>query len=283
VSETALTGFGLGLLGASALLLGAVLSLRFRWSQSAVAAVMAFGAGGLIASLAFELVAEAHEAVGVGPVAVGFLAGAAIFVVANEAVNNCGGSFRKLSILRRFPHHAHGPTRRADGEPASEPRPMPNFAAGTSRITASSAGLAIFLGSLLDSIPESVVIGASQSEHASFNLVFVAAVFLSNLPEGLTSSVSMRRSGYSPARICGLWGLVVVGAGIAALVGNVALSTAPAWLIGGTEALAAGAILAMLADTMMPEAYEEGGPVVALWTAAGFLAPFLLKAWLQTA
>lgn len=138
------------------------------------------------------------------------------------------------------------------------------------------APLAIFLGALLDGIPESVVIGASLLDLARVELVLVVAVFVSNVPEALASAVGMRQHGYRARFVLGLWAGLVVFSGLAAYLGNVLLSGTAPWLIAGIQGLAAGGILAMLADTMMPEALEQGGPFVALWTALGFLAAVFL-------
>jgi len=88
----------------------------------------------------------------------------------------------------------------------------------------------------------------------------------------------MKRIGYSPARIFGLWGSLVVASAVAALIGNLFLATASETWITFVEAFAGGGIMAMLAQTMMPEAYEEGGTLVGLATIAGFLAALFFTA-----
>jgi len=138
--------------------------------------------------------------------------------------------------------------------------------------------LAIFAGALLDGVPESIVLGAAFTTFATFNPTFLVAVFMSNLPEAMASSAQMKRVGYSPARIFGLWGALVVASAFAAFVGNLFLATASETLITFVEAFAGGGIMAMLAQTMMPEAYEEGGTLVGLATIAGFLAALFFTA-----
>ncbi len=138
--------------------------------------------------------------------------------------------------------------------------------------------LAIFAGALLDGVPESIVLGAAFTTFATFNPTFLVAVFMSNLPEAMASSAQMKRIGYSPARIFGLWGSLVVGSAVAALIGNLFLATASETWITFVEAFAGGGIMAMLAQTMMPEAYEEGGTLVGLATIAGFLAALFFTA-----
>jgi CRP-like cAMP-binding protein len=139
----------------------------------------------------------------------------------------------------------------------------------------SGAPLAIFFGAMLDGIPESIVLGSSYVSLATFNFTFLAAVFLSNLPEGMASAAGMKDAGFSTVRIFRLWiGLLVAGA-LAAALGNVFLSTAPLVLLTLVEAVAGGGILAMVASVMMPEAYKHGGASVGLSTIAGFLTAFL--------
>jgi CRP-like cAMP-binding protein len=140
---------------------------------------------------------------------------------------------------------------------------------------ATGAPLALFLGALLDGIPESVVIGSSFVSLEAFRFTFLAAVFLSNLPEAIGSAVSMKQAGFSTKRIFTLWGLLVLAGALAAGLGNVFLANAPPTLLTLVGAIAGGGILAMVSSVMMPEAYEDGGPAVGLATIAGFLAAFL--------
>ncbi len=141
-----------------------------------------------------------------------------------------------------------------------------------------NAPVAIFLGALLDGIPESVVIGSSFISLAAFAPTFLVAVFLSNLPEAMSSAAGMKRAGFSTSRIFGLWVGLVVASAIAAALGNIFLVGAPPTLLVLVQAIAGGGILAMLSSTMMPEAFEHGGPSVGLATIAGFLAAFYFTA-----
>lgn len=140
------------------------------------------------------------------------------------------------------------------------------------------APLAIFLGALLDGIPESVVIGASFLSLATFNPTFLVAVFLSNLPEAMASAAGMREGGFSTARIFTLWGSLVVGGAIAAGLGNAFLTSAPPTALAFVNAVAGGGVLALVASVMMPEAFEQGGSSVGLATIAGFLSAFFFTA-----
>lgn len=235
-----------GLLAGSALLLGAAIAWFVRVPPRLVAAVMAFGSGVLVSALSFELMEEAYRTGGFDSTAIGFLGGAMAFTAANILVSRRGGGHRKRSGDQQ--------QRAEDG-----------------------SGLAIAAGALLDGVPEAVVIGASLLGGGGVSLVAVAAVFLSNVPEGLSSAAGMRRAGRSAAYVFGVWGGIALASGAAALLGNLALAGTSPELVAAVNAVAAGAILAMLADTMIPEAFEEAREFTGLITVAGFLAAFALS------
>jgi ZIP family zinc transporter len=233
-----------GLLSGSALVLGAALSWFLQVPARLVAAVMAFGAGVLISALSFDLMDEAQRRGGFTATAAGFLAGAAIYTAVNIALSRYGAKHRKRS--------------------------------GKHQTDEGGGGLAIAAGALLDGIPESVVIGVSLLQGEGVSLVAVAAIFLSNLPEGLSSAAGMQKAGRSAGYVFGVWGGIALLSGIAALVGNLAMENVRPETVALVTAIAAGAILAMLADTMIPEAFEEAHDYAGLVTAAGFLAAFAL-------
>jgi ZIP family zinc transporter len=235
-----------GLLSGSALVLGAAITYLAALPPRLVAAVMAFGSGVLISALSFELMDEAYDQGGFLATAAGFLVGAAVYTAANVAISRRGGHHRKRSGHQQ--------------QPADE-----------------GGGLAIAVGALLDGIPESVVIGVSLLSGPGVSLVAVTAIFLSNLPEGLSSAAGMRKAGRSRAYVFGVWGSIALASGLAALIGNLALADAGPGVIAATNAIAAGAILAMLADTMIPEAFETAHEYAGLITVAGFLAAFVLS------
>lgn len=139
-----------------------------------------------------------------------------------------------------------------------------------------AAAVGIYLGLFLDGIPESFAIGALLVGGATFNLPLIGAIFLSNLPEAMGSSVIMKQIGYGNLRILSLWGGLCLFTGIGAALGNILFAGAPPVLLAGIFAMAAGAMLAMLAETAMPEAFEQGGWVVGVCTILGFLAAYFL-------
>ena len=130
---------------------------------------------------------------------------------------------------------------------------------------------------MLDGIPESVAIGVSLVGGGSVGVAVVAAVFLSNVPESLSAATGLRKAGHSPRWIVGLWLGVALISALAAALGYAFLGDASPNVIGFIQAFAAGAILTMLADTMMPEAFEHGGKVVGLMTCLGFAVAFVLS------
>jgi ZIP family zinc transporter len=237
-----------GSLAGSALLLGAAAACFFKIPTRLIAAIMAFGSGVLISALAFELMDEAVQRGGFPWTAAGFLGGAVLFTVVNVFLNSRGARHRKRS----------GKQQVSEAEQAG-------------------SGLAIAAGALLDGIPESIVIGVGLLKGEGVGLVTVVAIFLSNLPEGISSAAGMKRSGRSLRYIFGVWGGIAVVSGIAAMLGCAAFHGAPPELIAATMAVAAGAILAMLSDTMIPEAFEEAHAFSGLITAAGFLVSFALS------
>ena len=243
-----------GLVGGSALVLGAIIAYVAPLPQRVIAAVMAIGSGVLISAVAFDLMDEAFHQGGFVATASGFLGGALVYTIANVVVSRRGAKHRKRSGLN-------------DDE--SQPD------AGT-QTGGTDTGVAIAIGALLDGIPESVVIGVSLLSGSGVSAVTVAAVFLSNVPEGLSSAAGMKRAGRGPAYIFGVWTGIAVISGIAAMLGNLLLAHAPPDAIAGVTAIAAGAILAMLVDTMIPEATEATHDYSGLIAVIGFLLAFVL-------
>jgi len=138
------------------------------------------------------------------------------------------------------------------------------------------APLAIWLGILLDGIPESLVIGASLI-HQSISISLIAGLFLSNYPEALSSSIGMHRQQYAFGKILWMWTSLMIFTGIGAFLGNIFFEGVPHVLFALTEGIAAGAMLTMIAETMLPEAYFKGGAITGLSTLFGFLAAIFFK------
>jgi ZIP family zinc transporter len=237
-----------GLVAGSALLLGAAVGYWLRLPERLIAAVMAFGSGVLISALSFDLMEEAFQRGGLDSTGLGFFAGAAVYTAANWVLSQHGAKHRKRS-------GDHQKQEQND----------------------SGGGLAIAVGALLDGIPESIVIGLSLLAGEGVSMVAVIAVFISNVPEGLSSSAGMKKAGRGAGYIFGVWGGIALLSGLAAVTGYLAFDGASPDVIAATTAVAAGAILAMLADTMIPEAFATAHEFAGLITVCGFLAAFALS------
>jgi zinc transporter, ZIP family len=241
-----------GLLGGGALVLGALVAWFVRVPQVVIASVMAFGSGVLISAVAFDLMTEAADTGGLPATAVGFLAGALAYLAANAALARRGAQHRKRS-----------------GSEPDETMPSEDQAAGS--------GTAIAIGALLDGVPESVVLGLGLLSGGTVSASVLAAVFISNVPEGMSSAAGMKRSGRSARYVFGVWIGIAVISGLSALFGYVALGGAPPELVAVITAIAAGAILTMVADTMIPEAFEKTILWTGVITTVGFLVAFAIE------
>jgi ZIP family zinc transporter len=228
--------------GASAvsLLIGYLLARR-KLSNRAVGLVMGFGAGALIAAIAYELV---PESVALGwKVALFLVGGGVIFFAIDWLVDRMGGAKRKI-----IAGHEEG-----------------------------SSGAAVYIGTLIDAIPESIVLGMGLAMGGSIQVAFLVAVFVSNTPEAVAGTLSLRAAGHSDRQIVWMWVSLVIVSGIAAALGFGLVEILPT--ADGTlaQAFAAGAMLMMLADAMVPEAYTHGGRLTGLWTVLGFVAAAALS------
>lgn len=240
-----------GGLAGSALLIGALCGYYAKVPPRLIAAVMSFGGGVLVSALSFDLMDEAYRRGGATVAGAGFIAGALLFTAGTLALNRRGARSRKRSA--RQPSEAEQP----------------------------GSGLVLALGALIDGIPESIAIGVSLLAGGDVSLVAVAAVFLSNVPEGLSSAAGMRDAGRSATYVFSVWSSIAVASALASTAGFVVFNGVRPEVVAGTIAVAGGAILAMLADTMMPEAYEHARDWAGLITVAGFLVAFLLSKWEQ--
>ena len=236
-----------GLLGGGALVLGALVAWFVDVPPKVVASVMAFGSGVLISAVAFDLMEEAAATGGLTATASGFLAGAVVYVLANLALARRGAKHRK----------------RSGGQPSEDEQ--------------SGSGAAIAIGALLDGVPESVVLGLGLVGGGSVSLSVLAAVFISNIPEGLSSAAGMKRNGRSARYVFSVWGGIALASGLSSLLGYALLGNAPPQLVAVITAVAAGAILTMIADTMIPEAFENTHAWTGLITTVGFLTAFAIS------
>jgi ZIP family zinc transporter len=232
-----------GLFAASSLIVGGVLAFTAPIGRRTLGLIMAFGAGVLISAVAYDLVLEAADtADGNEVVGAGLAAGALTFFVGDELLARIGARGRK----------------RSDGRQAG------------------GAALGIVLGIVLDGIPESIVIGTGLLAGEGPSAAVITAVFLSNVPESVAASVGLRTAGYRRSRIMALWVLVAVVSATASLLGFALFDGASPGVLAFVLAYAGGAILTMLAETMMPEAYENAGRSVGLLTTLGFALAFAI-------
>jgi zinc transporter, ZIP family len=235
--------FGWGALGGSALLIGALIAYQLAPSRGVIAVVMALGTGLLIGSVSFELVDEALKTQEVAGVALLVLVGAAVFTVGDWLLTRRGGGERKDSEGAQ-----------AEGSP-----------------------LAIVLGSVLDGVPESFVLGLTVLQ-GGVSLSLLAGVVLSNLPEGMSSSAGLKAAGWPRDRVVLMWSAVVVVSAVSAAAGYLLLDPASGRTGALVQAFAAGALLAMLADTLLPEAYKVEGVLTGPLVVVGFAVSLALSA-----
>jgi ZIP family zinc transporter len=231
-----------GWLAASTLLVGALIGFYWRLPRKAVATVMAYGSGVLIAALCFEQIPEAQRLGGIWPTLGGLLVGGVAFVLANEWLD-----------LQEQKHRSQLPGK------------------------GSMVGLLIAAGAFLDGIPESLGLGLGLLEGGHLSLVMMIAIALSNLPEGLASAAGLKAEGRSGTYVFGIWGVIVLLSGVAAALGPLLMAdVSPLWL-SFALGFSAGAVLCMLVDTLIPEAFAETHALTGLITLAGFMTAFTLS------
>jgi zinc transporter, ZIP family len=243
------------------LVLGAAIGFYANIPERVVAGVMAFGSGVLISALSFDLVDEAYKLGGFDATAIGFFAGALIYSGANWILSLLGAKHRKRS----------NQLQKIEKEKIEKEQTQK---AGD---TEDDNSMALAIGALVDGIPESIVIGVSMIKGGTVGLVTVIAIFLSNLPEGLSSSAGMHKAGRSAVYVFGLWSGIAVASSIASIAGYSLFSGLSPEVIAITTAVAAGAVLSMLADTMIPEAFEKVRNLTGLIMVTGFMVAFVLS------
>ncbi len=237
--EAALWG---GIAG-SAVLLGAMAGIYLKVKKYIIGYVMAYGTGVLIGAATFELLILSLKDGGMELTVLSFVLGALVFTLFDLLISRKGGRERKRS------------RKRPDG----------------------SSGLALFIGTVLDSIPESFIIGVSFVGGGSASWLLMAAVFISNIPEGMSSSVGLLKGGYSKAKVQLLWLSVFVLSVLSSIAGYAILRDKPEGLAAVVSSFSAGAVVSMVSSTMMPEAYEDGGPVVGFVAALGLISSLVLS------
>ena len=232
-----------GLVTASSLWLGAAIASYARPSQKMIGLAMAFGAGALIAAVAYELVIDAFES-DLRLATIGFACGGLTFYVGDVLIGRMGGEGRKSMT-------------------------------GQSQLAGSAS--AIVLGTVLDGIPESFVLGSSLLEEGAVPIAVVVGVFVSNVPEALSGSAGLLQAGWSRMRVFRMWTYVVAASVAATVLGFELVDELGSSGRAFVTAYAAGALIVMLADTLMPEAFELGGREAGLLTAFGFAVGFGLS------
>jgi ZIP family zinc transporter len=232
-----------GAIAASSLIIGALIALVRTVPKRQLGLIMAFGSGVLISSVAYELVEEAVAIGGQIPLAAGLALGSVVFFLGDRLIDGLGGEGMGS---------VNGPE-----SPGS--------------------GLAIVLGAALDGVPESIVLGLTIASGGETGLAFFAAVFLSNLPEGIAGTAGLQKGGWDRWRIIRLWSIVVIASAIASLVGATLLAGGQGEVHAFILGFAGGAILTMLTDTLIPEAFENAGDLAGLMTTLGFGLAFALS------
>ncbi len=233
-----------GLLAGSSLVVGAVIGLFRCPSQRATGLVLGFGAGALISAVSFELTEAAFALGGADALAIGLALGSIAFYLGDRALGN------------------------REGDHPMHEREVPE---------GDESGQALLLGALLDGVPETAVLGTTLLAGGSVGIPVLAAIFLSNLPEGIAGAVQMSKSGVAKRRIVFLWLSVALVSALAAGLGYLVLDGAGGTAIAILQAFAAGGVLAMLAIEMLPSAHRDGGRETGLVTVFGFATAYLLS------
>ena len=264
-----------GVLATSSLVAGGALGSYWEAPKRVTGVMLAFASGAMVSALAFELFPEAVELGGVGPAGGGLLAGAAVFVVVNTWLDSRVAPAEEAQELAEAKDDVPDVEEEAPGELAGaalQQREKVQVAA------ASGVGLALLAASILDGVPENLALGVSlaDQESAGGSLALLAGIFAANFPEALVGAVAMRSQGRSVRATAGLWLATAVLLVPAVVIGRVALADADPGTLAFPLAFAGGAVLAALADTLMPEAFERGRPFNAFATCAGFFVAFVL-------
>jgi len=271
-----------GVLATSSLAIGGVVGAYWDAPKRVTGIMLAFASGAMVAALAFELFPEAVELGGVAPAGGGLLAGAAVFVGVNTWLDS------RIVPPEAAEEVADGDTPAGDEAAAAargEVAELPEELAGAALqqrekvqvAAASGVGLALLAASILDGVPENLALGVSMAgEHAGGSLALLAGIFAANFPEALVGAVAMRSQGRSVRATIWMWLATSALLVPAVPIGRVVLAGADPSTLAFPLSFAGGAVLAALADTLMPEAFERGRPFNAFATCAGFFVAFVL-------
>ena len=258
-----------GFIASIPLVMGCIAALFVSLPKGIIAAIMAFGSGVLVAALTFSLVEEAFSlSQSIPPVVIGFILGGVSYSVANHILDRkskSGSSVVSNSDTSKNISSKNSAVRkrkRSHGDNAGGGK--------------SASGLSLLVGSVMDNIPENMALGISLVTGGAVNIVLIAAIFISNFPEGLASTEGMKSNGRSKKYVLAMWSIAVIVGTISTAIGFAVLSKASPFAISVAISFAAGAILVMLAESMIPEAFEEGGSKIGLAAMAGFTVAFIL-------
>jgi ZIP family zinc transporter len=222
---------------------GALLGSFLKVKEKTIGAITSFGAGALIAALAFGLMEESFRLGGLDNAVFGFVLGGLLFLAGDLLIIKIGGRTHKR----------------------------------TYDVEAASSGWGIVLGAVLDGIPESLALGIGMVLNPRIGFLVLVAIFLSNLPEAISSAYDLKKSGQSFRQLIAVWALVALISFVFVILGYTIFSAISPNITATFQSLAAGAILAMVASTMMPEAYKESGTGSAILAVLGFLVIFVIS------
>ncbi|MGP7815852.1 ZIP family metal transporter [Niallia sp. 01092] len=231
-----------GALASMSLLIGSIIGIFFTIPKKIIAYLMALGTGVLIGASSFDLLIESLHISGLCFTISSFLSGSFLFTIIELFLYKKGGANRKRSNKKTDNH----------------------------------SGIAIFAGTLMDAIPESLIIGLSILTNNKVDALFILAIFISNFPEALSSTVGLKMGGFTNNKIVSLWASVVFISSISSLIGFIFLKNFSEVAIANIEAFGAGGLVAMVCSTMLPEAFEKGGPIIGFITCFGLMISLTL-------
>jgi ZIP family zinc transporter len=254
--NTAAASLGWGVLVGASLLVGALAAAALRFPPRVAATATAFGGGVLLAAVALELVPEADERAGAFLTTVGLLVGTLVYVGADRWLSRDEG----MKVMRRAGHAA------AAGRPMS----MPSSHAEAARGESIAAGL------FVDGVPESVALGLTIAE-GEVGLALLVGILVGNVVEAYGAAQPIIAGGHSSRFAIALLGGIGIAVAAATVLGGTVLSDASPDLVGTAQAVAAGAVLAVVSISVIPHAFDEVSSLVASATVAGFVAGYLLS------